>query len=158
MKIAFTGHRPDTLGGYVRGNDTELAVKEAIRAKLQVFHEEHGKDLVIITGMSLGVDQWVAEVCLVLGIPYLAAIPCKGQDARWTTPAKALYRKLLDHARSIYQVCEGGFATWKLQCRNEWMVDNCDLLLVVWNGMPSGTANCVAYARKRCRAFERLSW
>ncbi len=31
--------------------------------------------------------------------------------------------------------------------RNKWMVDNCDLLIAVWNGTSGGTANCVNYAK-----------
>ena len=32
--------------------------------------------------------------------------------------------------------------------RNEYMVDNSDYVIAVWNGKPSGTGNTVKYARK----------
>jgi len=36
----------------------------------------------------------------------------------------------------------------KMQKRNEWMVDNCDLLIAVWNEDKSGgTYNCIQYAK-----------
>ena len=40
------------------------------------------------------------------------------------------------------------YAVWKMQKRNEWMVDNCDAVIAVWDGAPGGTANTVDYARK----------
>ena len=32
-----------------------------------------------------------------------------------------------------------------MQKRNEFMVDNSDLVVAVWNGTSGGTANCLAY-------------
>jgi uncharacterized phage-like protein YoqJ len=37
---------------------------------------------------------------------------------------------------------------WVYQKRNEWMVDHADEVVAVWDGTSSGTANCVAYAKK----------
>ena len=45
-------------------------------------------------------------------------------------------------------VSEPGYAAWKMQVRNKWMVDNSDLVLALWNGTDGGTANCVRYAEK----------
>jgi len=36
----------------------------------------------------------------------------------------------------------------KLQKRNEWMVDNSDAVIAVWDGTPGGPGNTVDYARK----------
>ena len=44
-------------------------------------------------------------------------------------------------------MCDGGYAGYKLQKRNEWMVDHCDILIAVWDGTSGGTANCVNYAQ-----------
>ena len=33
--------------------------------------------------------------------------------------------------------------------KNEYMVDNSDYVIAVWNGKPSGTGNTVTYARKK---------
>jgi uncharacterized phage-like protein YoqJ len=38
-----------------------------------------------------------------------------------------------------------------MQKRNEWMVDHADAVIAVWDGSPSGTANCIGYARKKRR-------
>lgn len=36
-----------------------------------------------------------------------------------------------------------------MQKRNEWMIDNSDAIIAVWDGTPSGTANTIEYARKQ---------
>lgn len=36
-----------------------------------------------------------------------------------------------------------------MQKRNEWMVDNCDILIAVWDKSPGGTKNCVDYAESK---------
>ncbi len=35
-----------------------------------------------------------------------------------------------------------------MQKRNEWMVDNCDMLVAVWDGTDGGTYNCIDYAKR----------
>ena len=42
----------------------------------------------------------------------------------------------------------GGYAAWKMQKRNQFMVDHSNLLIAVWDGSSGGTSNCVAYAKK----------
>lgn len=36
-----------------------------------------------------------------------------------------------------------------MQKRNEYMVDNSDYVIAVWNGKPNGTGNTVKYAKKK---------
>ena len=36
-----------------------------------------------------------------------------------------------------------------MQKRNKYMVDNSQIVIAVWNGKPSGTANTVKYAREQ---------
>lgn len=150
--IAFTGHRPDKLGGYVQPNPTSDAVKAAITLFLK--HERPDR---IISGMALGVDQWAAQAARVLGIPYIAAVPFEGFESRWPAPQKALYRRLIDAAQQVVYVC-GIPGIDAFQQRNVWMVDACNLLAAVWNGSPGGTANCVAYATRKGVPIRRLEW
>lgn len=157
MRVAFTGHRPDKLGGYDAANPTRDRVKEALRKELNLLRREDPA-LCAITGMALGVDQWAAEVCFELGIPYLAAVPFQGQERVWPDHAKTHYEYLLRRANAVHVVSDGGYAAWKLHKRNQWMVDNCDLLLAVWDGTGGGTASCVAYAVERKRPYKRLAW
>ncbi len=145
MIVAFTGHRPDKLGGYELPNPTYLKVCKDIDRTLKELKVEK-----VISGMALGVDQWAASIAIKLGIPFVAAVPFLGQEGMWPNQSKKIYKFLLDKAGEIVIVNEGGFTAKKLQLRNEWMVDNCDVLIAVYNGDDKGgTANCVRYAKEK---------
>ena len=106
--------------------------------------------------MALGVDTIAAEVAVKLQIPFVAAIPFDGQESSWEHDAQAHYHALLSLASS--QVCVGTSdqIPWVYQKRNEFMVDNADMVVAVWNGQRSGTRNCVDYAIKKSIPVWRL--
>ena len=107
--------------------------------------------------MALGIDQLAAEVASKNGIPFVAVIPFEGQETRWPTVARARYKELLDIADEQIVVSPGGYAAWKMQRRNEWMVDHSQHTVAVWNGTPGGTANCVQYALKHREAIWHIN-
>jgi len=149
--IAFTGHRPDDLGGYNESNPVRDTLKVQLRQVLLQYKVEH-PDLLCISGMALGFDQWAAEVCVELGIPFTAAIPFVGFDSIWSAEQRDKYNRLRVQALNVHFVCSGGYEAWKMQKRNEWMVDHCDVLVAAWNGEQiGGTWNTVKYARKKER-------
>jgi uncharacterized phage-like protein YoqJ len=146
MIVAFTGHRPQKLGGFKLPNATYLYVCKQIDQKLQELKPEK-----IITGMALGVDQWAANIAYQLKIPFMAAIPFVGQELAWPEQSQKIYRALLKLAESQHIVCEGGYSAHKMQIRNEFMVDRCDKLIAIWDGSSGGTGNCVEYAKSKNR-------
>jgi uncharacterized phage-like protein YoqJ len=117
-----------------------LTLKEALRQK---------EDIEVISGMALGVDQWWAKAALDLGIPYHAYIPFKGQESRWPEQSVKGFEHLLLNAKDMKIVCEGGYAPWKMQKRNEAMVDDAEVCVAVWDGTKGGTGNCVEYIIKQ---------
>ncbi len=147
MILAFTGHRPDKLGGYGSVNPLRDQIMLQVRGAL--IRYGFGSNDQAISGMALGFDQWAANACVGLHIPFTAAVPFVGQEASWPVDAQARYRELLGKAKKVEIVSSGGYAALKMQRRNEWMVDRCDMLLAVWDGSPGGTANCIAYARAK---------
>ncbi len=142
MIVAFTGHRPDKLGGYKIPNPTYNYVCQQIEKTLIDLKPDK-----VISGMALGVDQWAAYISYKLKIPFLAAVPFEKQDSAWPEKSRNAYKKLLDVASEIVIVSPGGYARMKMQTRNEWMVNHCDKLIAVWNGSDGGTGNCVNYAK-----------
>lgn len=142
MIVAFTGHRPDKLGGYDIPNPTYIKVYHQINDALLDLKPEK-----VITGMALGVDQWAAVCAYRLKIPFLAAIPFEGQENAWPEESQKIFRLLRKLAAEEVIVSEGGYSPAKMQVRNEWMVDHCDKLIAVWDGTDGGTANCVKYAK-----------
>lgn len=140
--VAFTGHRPDKLGGYKLPNSTYLYVCQQIEKTLIEVKPDR-----IISGMALGVDQWAAFIAWKLKIPFLAAIPFINQESMWPEQSRKTYHALLKVASEQVIVSEGAYSAEKMQIRNAWMVDHCDKLIAIWDGTPGGTGNCVKYAQ-----------
>lgn len=141
MIIAGTGHRPDKLGGYNPNNPVRMSVFHETEALLMEI-----KPTYVITGMALGFDQLLAEVCIGLGIPFVAAIPFEGQESVWPKPAKDKYHQLLEKANSKFIVSPGGYSPDKMHIRNEWMVNEATQIIACWDKSPGGTGSCVSYA------------
>lgn len=141
MKVAFTGHRPSKIGGFKLPNPTYNYICQQIEKNLLQLKPEK-----VISGMALGIDQWAANIAIKLGIPFIAAVPFEGQEKAWPSESQKTFFKLLDKAAEVIIVSEGGYAAYKMQIRNEWMVTHCDKLIAVWDQTPGGTGNCVKYA------------
>lgn len=147
MRIGITGHRPSKLWGY----DLTSPQYEALRSILRETILQSQCDMAY-TGMALGVDQIFAEEILQLkqqghNITLCACIPFLGQQCKWPAKAQEHYRVLCSKCDSSVCVCQGNYASWKLQKRNEYIVDRVDKLIAVWNGEPNGgTFNCIKYA------------
>ena len=141
MIIAVTGHRPNKLGGYLDH------AKDKLRHVAKEMLCSHNPSLVL-TGMALGLDQAVAEACCELWIPFVACVPFEGQESAWPQGSQRRYRGLLAAAKQVVIVSPGGYSADKMQVRNEYMVDNCQYLVALWDGTSGGTGNCVEYAEK----------
>lgn len=163
MRIAVTGHRPNKLD-----NDYDLKglLVEHIRYKIvEILNKEIPEGDMsarLITGMALGIDTLFAQIAVDMKIPFIAAVPFKGQDRMWIDKSKIKYDYLLRQAQYIVvtdmnpikpleynefiALPETPFTAKKMQDRNEWMVDQCDVLIAVWDGSSGGTKNCVDYA------------
>lgn len=152
MRVAVTGHRPQHLGGF-ESCEIHTKVKLALRQTLQALPVS-----LAYSGMALGVDQWFAEICTELRIPWIACIPCENQDKMWPSESKGRYHALLKYAADQIVVSPGPYAAWKMQTRNCYMVDNCDVLIAVLRSdkEQGGTGNCVDYAKKVGRKIWRL--
>lgn len=147
MIASFTGHRPDKLGGY--------GTHEPLTALATWWLEALQPDTVI-SGMALGWDQAVAEAATRLGVPWCAAVPFEGQENRWPDASRAQYQRLLARAGSVVIVSPGGYSARKMHWRNEWMVDQSDLLCALWDGSDGGTGACVRYAERVGRLWVNL--
>lgn len=143
MTVAFTGHRPDKLGGY-----NNVCMQRWVSFLLEDTLEAL-KPHLAYCGMALGVDTWAAQTCIKLGIPFVAAIPFRGQESQWPEASQQQYKDLLSKASSVTVCCHGDYHKRKMQVRNEYMVNACDVLIAVWDGSPGGTANCIRYAQSR---------
>lgn len=142
MIIAGTGHRK-IFDRYYPHRSWNRVCEEVVR----VFEELKPK--LIISGGAIGFDSLIIDAAKALGIEYSMAIPFEGQESRWNIESQERFRDYRKGAKSVVIVSGGGFSAAKMQVRNEYLVDHCDILLALFN--PShggGTANCLNYAKQ----------
>lgn len=143
---AFTGHRPPRLGGY------SLAARQRLVSFAMGVLGEARTEIAIV-GMAQGWDQAVAQAAVNLDVPFIAAVPFRGQESVWPTEAQERYRILLAAAQDVHFITDEEPATRNrasgyLAQRNRWMVDNATHLHALWDGNPvGGTADCIRYAK-----------
>lgn len=173
IKIAFTGHRPNGkgMGGYEWNSDKNKKIRKAIQnIILDIMKSEGSSEYYFISGGALGVDQFAFSVVNKLKqimcdenlkIINEVAIPFLNQPKAWfngndveryhnqlNVADEVTYVDTLDYYKVKGQT-EGEYHPAKMQQRNKYMVDNCDILIAVWNGnKKGGTYNCLKYAEK----------
>ena len=166
--VGITGHRPHKLmGGYDPFAFENKMLTYVLKLELEKLLKKYN-EVVCISGMALGVDTIYAIACLELKDVYhdriklICATPFANQSSRWRAESKMLYDMILSMADG--QVNTSGLDTVPahdvsavLQNRNEWIVDNSQVLWAVWGGTKSGTANCVNYARQKGLEVNRIS-
>ena len=144
----ITGHRPSKLGGYC--NDNPIAKKVKSDIKNILINANDSVSITGITGMAIGADQYFAEVCFELDIPYIAYVPFPNQEKMWPNPVKSKYYDLLSQSLDIVQVSDGNFTPKKMQLRNIAMSNDADMAIAVWNKKKAGgTYNCISYLRQQ---------
>ena len=152
MIVSFTGHRPTKIGGYKIPNPSYDKILDLTKQILISC-----KTKKCITGMALGFDTLGAWACMELNIPYIAAVPFKGQEKLWPEKSQFQYKFLLTRAAETVYTSDPGFSAKKMQIRNEWMVDHAEVVLACWDGSNGGTANCVKYAAKQSKKIIRIN-
>lgn len=136
MKIAVTGHKPQRLKGqekkisqWIHDEVRKLSLKEPITAAY--------------TGMAWGVDQLFAIQCLLLNIPIYCVFPYYRENFTY----RETYA--LDKAFN-YIFLQDKYSKDSYYKRDCWMVDNCDVLIAVWDGIPQGeTYQTIEYAKQK---------
>lgn len=148
----FTGHRSKNLPwGYkekgikffVFKNKLKKIIKQSIKAGYIYF----------ISGMELGIDMLCAEIILKLkkkhpNIKLECAIPCKNQTEKWKKESIDRYNKILSLADKITYTSNSNYYNGCMQKRNQYMIDNSNLLIAVFNGSNGGTKQTIEYAYK----------
>jgi uncharacterized phage-like protein YoqJ len=140
----------------------EQWVRSSLRTLLKQMSSRQ-EDLLAITGLALGVDTIFAEICVELSIPFIGAVPFKGQESRWPDESQHVYRMLLKAASEVVVVDElpayhSDHFMGKMDRRNRWMLDQSEMTIAVWDGSSGGTGNTVALAKKmRGRKILRLN-
>ncbi len=148
-RVGVTGHRKLLRKQTEVFRDTKATLQEIVQTQVA-----QNRTVEVNTGMALGFDQLVCDVCLELSIPYVAVVPCDGQDALWPEAQRLRYAELLSKASRIVQVSPGSYEAWKMHARNGWIVNNSDEMVVHWDGFyQGGTGGCMKLVKSK-----NLSW
>jgi len=144
----FTGHRPPKIN-----SENEAFIRTRLSEVIGMLVGEGCTHF--ISGMALGVDMLAAEIVLEMrrsnpGITLECAIPCRTQAQRWTREQRARYAAIQSRAQKVTILSES-YTPWCMQFRNAYMVDASDCVIAVFDGSAGGTANTVAYAKKKNR-------
>jgi len=138
--VAITGHRPERIPN----------IHMVEHALAYAFHELEVEK--VIQGMAAGVDLLAARTAFRMNIPFISARPWAGHTPRVADEYD--YMMAINNAIEVVDVDPSTSypGAWVYQKRNEWMVDNAELVIAVWDGeRKGGTFNCVKYANQEER-------
>lgn len=150
-RCAFTGYRPQKLPfGFNESDPACVSLKAELYRRIE---ELIGQGYAhFLSGGAMATDTWAAEAVLELKEKYPWIIlemvsPFDSQADRWNAEYKARHDRLFDEA-DIVTVISHTYTKSCLFRRNRYLVDNADLLLAVYDGLPGGTAMTCEYARQ----------
>jgi hypothetical protein len=143
--VGVTGH----------SNLTDRSLELVHREFLDVLRPQ-ASDMVGMTCLARGADQTFADVILELGGALEVVIPAR--DYFTGIPDRASRERCeryLDVASSTVELPYATSGRAAYLAASRYLVDNCELLLAVWDGSTgtSGTAEAVGYALERDRSI-----
>jgi uncharacterized phage-like protein YoqJ len=146
--IAGTGHRPPRLAINGLQAYSQRQFGMTCHVALQWLQKSGVENATVISGCALGWDTALAWSAQLTGIPVICAVPYLGYKERWGKRDQGRFWEIIENAAQVHYVCEPGYAAWKNIKRDEWMVDRCDTVLALFDGVEKGgTWRTVEYAR-----------
>ena len=152
LVIGVIGHR--------RTGAQEALANTARQARDQLLARMPGEGreiaLVVVTSLAEGVDQWLTRILLERpGTALDVVLPCArtGMAASMAVPAaRREFDDLLALARHVEEPEDVACGDAAFLAASRRVVDQCDVLMVVWDGEPErgpgGTGGAVEYATK----------
>lgn len=139
MNVMITGHRPERLKG------REKEVKEWINHQLDIL-----QPTLAINGMAQGVDQIFAKIAKDKGVPLLNVYPHR----RKFHP----YEEMLNENENVVFFSDT-YSKSNYILRDRYMVDNADIVLAVFDGIPAGgTWQTIEYAKQKNKKIIYFNW
>ncbi len=135
MKVLITGHRYEKLSTY-----DITWIDRKLWEVMTDIQERHGFARGY-SGMASGVDLWFARWCIGKKIPLVACVPFEGQELQMSAEDANLRQNLIESAVEVRKV------------KNSWMVEQCDMGIVVWDGNKGGTHNVVQQLIEKKKPF-----
>ncbi len=109
-------------------------MSEIIAAKAEIESE-----LVVLTGLRLGVEQLAAEAATEAGVPFVAILPYPEPERVWSAPLRERFAELSEAARGSVtlekkQPATRADAGAAMARRDGWLRKAADEALIVWDG------------------------
>lgn len=147
--VAFTGHReikqppPDLFSDKIELSEGDYL--DSLRHKLETTLEGLYKEgyRVFINGVAMGFDLFAAQSVVELrrrhgDVELVAAVPYPQQAERFPKSDKELYDQIIRESDRVVDI----LPSYTPECyhkRNDFMVDNCSVLVAFYNGEKGGT-------------------
>jgi hypothetical protein len=157
LVVGVTGHRR-------LGDEGPLALTvDAALDEIERRAEAEGRrpsGLTVLSPLAEGADRLVARRILARpggGLVAVLPLPERRYAEDFETPGSAAeFRELLARASSVRRLRGPRTRARAYAAAGRWVVDQCDVLLALWDGRPEegpgGTAEIVRYAKKKGRA------
>jgi hypothetical protein len=143
MRVGITGHQKREGISWNWVHDTLCAELERIGPVAQA-----------LSSLAEGADQVFAKCALDHDIELVAVIPFHDYESVFGSEAKKTFLEFLQHAVRLDLNFSGDRQVSFLKA-GQYIVDNVDTLMAVWDGQPAegpgGTADIVQYAIERSR-------
>ncbi|MDH3704675.1 MAG: SLOG family protein [Acidimicrobiia bacterium] len=145
-RVVVLGHRPPDIGGY-ESNPTADAIRQRLHDVIAAKSELHD-DLVVLSGLRLGVEQLGAEAALAAGVPLVAVLPYPDPERVWPAAAQDRFRALCEAAHEVKvlqkkQPTDRADAAKALARRDSWFTRAADEAVVVWDGQDAALGSLV---------------
>ena len=158
FRIGLSGHQQ------IGDESTVQFVSQQLRDLLATYRQmarDKGQEMVACSALAMGADQLFVKTALELGIPVEVVIPCaKYAEIFPTSEALDEYHCLLNSCQNVHSLPFEDCSNDAYLAAGHWIVDQSDLVLLVWNGYPaagkSGTADIASYARLVGRPFVHI--
>ncbi len=136
-RILVTGQKPPELGGYEE-NLTSRHVRSELTRVIKAKREMH-PDLVVVSGLGLGVETMAAEAAIEAGIALAVVLPFPLYESTWPAASQTVFRSLLERATSV-SIRERKAPSDRRQAgaaigrRDGWVAAAVDEAIVAWDG------------------------
>ncbi|MGH3491234.1 MAG: ribonuclease H family protein [Actinopolymorphaceae bacterium] len=152
-RIVVFGHRPPQLGGYDDDNPIAAQVSRKLTEILAGLRAVH-PDAVVLSGLGLGAEQLGAQAAARAKMPYVPVLAFPNPDEVWPEIRRASFRHLVETAKdaltfSADKPTSTQSAARVIARRNDWLVDQADCALVVWDGKDRALGTRVRALEKR---------
>lgn len=148
MRIAITGHKPDT---FLQSKYTQEQVKRIINDIIWIMKKQYGNELIVNIGGELGTELWTGQACMDHSIRYNIYLPFYNSihTVYWNENEEEDLNKQIKRANGIYYVDPNPNAHYNKENRKQRdnkMVDDASFVVGFWAGKKIGrTYNTLAY-------------